>query len=134
MPRFRDRYTGAEPRRLAARPFRTPKEFMAGVGRLGHGLVREIYALNDAMQVAGLRNLVRHTSTGRPHDMPLTEDWLVDFSKVLRHRSLGPAEGSGLGAACRAPLRHRVGTGPMDPPMVSSCAILLRVRGVGCAR
>ena len=31
--------------------FRTPREFMAGVGRLGHGLVREIYSLNDQMEV-----------------------------------------------------------------------------------
>ena len=38
------------------------------------------------LEVVGLRDLLRHTSTGRPHDMPLTEDWLVDFSRLLRHR------------------------------------------------
>jgi hypothetical protein len=40
MPRFRDRYTDAEPRRIGGETFRAPREFMAGVGRLGHGLVR----------------------------------------------------------------------------------------------
>jgi hypothetical protein len=111
MPRFRDRYATAEPRRLAPTPHRTPREFMAGVGRLGHGLVREIYALSDTMDVTGLRNIVRHTSTGRPHEMPLTEDWLVDFSRFFaigssvpqRTRALGPHVArpfaTGLGAA-----------------------------------
>ena len=84
---------------------------MAGVGRLGHGLVREIYALNDQLEVMGLRNLVRQTSTGRPHDMPLTEDWLVDFSRFFAIGSSVPQTGAGAGAACRAALRHRAGGG-----------------------
>jgi hypothetical protein len=112
MPQFRDRYAAEAPRRLSARLFRTPREFMTGVGRMGHGLVREIYALNDQNEVMGLRSIVRHTSTGRPHDMPLTEDWLVDFSRFFaigtsvpqRARALGPhvarpfANGMGVGA------------------------------------
>jgi hypothetical protein len=74
--------------------------------------VREIYALNDATPIAGLRNLNHHTGTGRPHDMPLTEDWLVDFARFFaidgsepQHaRALGPhvarafATGTGVGA------------------------------------
>lgn len=99
LPKFRDRYTDSEPRRITAGPLGvTPREFMSGVARIGHGLVREIYALNDAMPVTGLRDLVRHTSTGRPHDMPLTEDWLLDFSRFFaigssvpqRARAIGP--------------------------------------------
>lgn len=98
MPRFRDRYAAEAPVRLAGGAFRAPKEFMAGVGRLGHGLVREIYALNATVEVAGLRTLLRHTSTGRPHDMPLTEAWLVDFARFFavggdapqRARAIGP--------------------------------------------
>ncbi|MFO1208187.1 MAG: hypothetical protein U1E40_03085 [Amaricoccus sp.] len=112
MPRFRQRYATGRPRPLAGAPiFGTPREFMAGVGRLGHGLVREIYALNDQMPVTGLRDLIRQTSTGRPHDMPLTEDWLVDFANFFaigasvpqRTRALGPHVArpfaTGLGAA-----------------------------------
>jgi len=99
MPKFRERYTDAEPRRITAGPLaRTPREFMAGVARIGHGLVREIYTLNDAAPVTGLRDIIRHTSTGRPHDMPLTEDWLLDFSRFFaigssvpqRARAIGP--------------------------------------------
>lgn len=94
LPALRGRY--AAPRSVDLR--RVPVEFTAGVGRLGHGLVREIYALNAQTQVAGLRSLLRHTSTGRPFEMPLTEDWLVDFSNFFaigghepqRARALGP--------------------------------------------
>jgi hypothetical protein len=111
MPRFRARYATRTPERLAGGDLATPREFMAGVGRLGHGLVREIYGLNDTIEVAGLRDLVRHTSTGRPREMPLTEDWLIDFSRFFaigssvpqRARAIGPHVArpfaSGLGAA-----------------------------------
>ncbi|MFT3975044.1 MAG: peroxidase family protein [Amaricoccus sp.] len=95
LPALRERY--ARPV-AAAGLHRVPVEFTAGVGRLGHGLVREIYTLNTQTQVAGLRTLLRHTSTGRPFEMPLTEDWLVDFSGFFavgdrepqRARALGP--------------------------------------------
>ncbi len=99
MPRLRNRYASAAPKRLWNAPMlATPPEFMAGVARLGHGMVREIYSLNDNVPVMGLRNIIRHTSTGRPHDMPLTEDWLVDFARFFkigasvpqRARALGP--------------------------------------------
>ncbi len=110
LPRFRDRYTSAEPRRLAsAELFRSPAEFMAGVGRLGHGLVREIYALNDQLQVAGLRNLARQTSTGRPHDMPLTEDWLVDFSRFFAIGSSVPQRARALGPHIARPFATGMG-------------------------
>jgi hypothetical protein len=112
MPRLRDRYAAGEPQRLDAAPRDgTPREFLAGVGRLGHGLVREIYALNDRSEVVGLRDLMRHTSTGRPHEMPLTGEWLVDFSRFFaigasvpqRARALGPhvarALATGVGSA-----------------------------------
>ena len=42
MPKLRARYLAAAPRRLSTAALaRAPREFMAGVGRLGHGLVRE---------------------------------------------------------------------------------------------
>ena len=84
---------------------------MAGVGRLGHGLVREIYSLNDQMQVAGLRNLVRQTSTGRPHDMPLTEDWLIDFSRFFAIGSSVPQRARALGPHVARPFATGMGVG-----------------------
>lgn len=92
-PRYQERPAGA-PVGLS----RVPAEFRDGVARLGHGLVREIYSLNDQNEVVGLRTLLRHTSTGRPFDMPLTEEWLLDFSRFFaiggsvpqRARALGP--------------------------------------------
>lgn len=81
MPELRAVYGGGRAQLpVGGRPFGTPPEFLKGVARLGHGLVREIYSLGPQMPVVGLRSLIRHTGTGRPHDMPLTEDWLVDFS------------------------------------------------------
>jgi hypothetical protein len=117
MPAFRDRYAAAQPRRLSEAPlFRTPREFMAGVGRLGHGLVREIYSLNEQMDVAGLRSLVRHTSTGRPHDMPLTEEWLLDFSRFFAIGSSVPQRARALGPHVARPFAtgSRVGTDGSD--------------------
>lgn len=99
MPELRAVYGGGRAQSPAGgRLPGTPPEFLKGVARLGHGLVREIYALGPQMPVVGLRSLVRHTGTGRPHDMPLTEDWLVDFSRFVavdgsepqRARALGP--------------------------------------------
>jgi hypothetical protein len=83
-PALRARYSGAAPQALSRDRLETsPLEFMSGVGRIGHVLVREIYSLNDQMPVVGLRSLIRHTSTGRPHEMPLTEDWLADFGRFF---------------------------------------------------
>lgn len=97
MPRFRARYAVPAPALLAAGGFRAPREFRDGVGRLGHGLVREIYALNDGLEVVGLRTLLRQTCTGRPHDMPLTERWLVDFSRFFQIGSPAPQPARAIG-------------------------------------
>lgn len=98
MPRFRERYVAATPGLLGGTGLPALREFMDGVRLVGHGLVREIYALNDTLDVVGLRTLLRQTSTGRPHEMPLTEAWLVDFSRFFeigpsvpqRARAIGP--------------------------------------------
>ncbi|MBP7002376.1 hypothetical protein [Amaricoccus sp.] len=98
-PRLRGRYVAAEPRLLSGAGLaRLPRAFMTGVARIGHGLVRETYALNDQRQFEGLRGLIRHNSSGRPADMPLTEDWLLDFGRffdfgdgrVQHARAIGP--------------------------------------------
>lgn len=115
MPRFRARYR--DPSHIAAAPRqRAPREFMAGVGRLGHGLVREIYALNDQMPVAGLRNLIRQTSTGRPYDMPLTEDWLVDFARFFAIAGSEPQMARALGPHVARPIATGAGLAAGDPP------------------
>jgi hypothetical protein len=112
MPELRERYTASPARRLsAAGIFRTPCEFMSGVGRLGHSLVREIYALNDQLKVTGLRDLIRQTSTGRPHDMPLTEDWLVDFSNFFAIGSSVPQRTRAIGPHVARPFATGLGVG-----------------------
>ena len=71
--------------------------------------MREIYALNDQMEVAGLRNLVRQTSTGRPSDMPLTEDWLVNFSRFFAIGSSVPQRARALGPHVARPFATGMG-------------------------
>lgn len=111
-PRVRDRYVRPSPQAISAAGLAAlPRTFMTGVARIGHSLVRDVYALNDQRPFEGLRNLIRHTSGGRPTDMPLTEDWLLDFSffydlgdgKVQFARAIGPhlARPFGLGGGVR---------------------------------
>ena len=99
MPRFRERYAARDAAAAVGGGALPHAGRVHGRRRAARArLVREIYSLNDQKQVAGLRNLVRQTRTGRPHDMPLTEDWLVDFSRFFaigssvpqRARALGP--------------------------------------------
>lgn len=94
---------------------RAPREFMDGVGRLGHGLVREIYALNDQMPLVGLRDVIRHTSSGRPGDMPLTEDWLVDFGRFFAIGSSVPQRARALGPHVARPMATGAGLAAGDP-------------------
>jgi Animal haem peroxidase len=109
-PELRERYTAARPRLLDARLRRGPApEFVAGVGRLGHVLVREVYALNDRSAAVGLRSLMRHTSTGRPHEMPLTADWLVDFSGFFAIAGSTPQHARALGPHVARALATGVG-------------------------
>ena len=92
--------------------FRTPREFMAGVGRLGpRARARDLCAERPDARSSGLRNLVRHTATGRPHDMPLTEDWLVDFSRFFAIGSSVPQRARALGPHVARPFATGLGVG-----------------------
>ncbi|MBA3323934.1 MAG: hypothetical protein H0T41_01185 [Rhodobacteraceae bacterium] len=135
LPKLRGRYVKPEPERLSSAPLAAmPRAFLSGVARLGHGLVREVYEINDRRTFEGLRSLVRHTGAGRPGDMPLTEDWLVDFArffdlddrKAQRARGLGPhvarpfALGGGVGLDAPTPsdglvLRDLIACTRVDP-------------------
>lgn len=112
MPGLRARYAGPQPRRLGDAPLPSaPAEFVAGVARLGHGMVREIYALNDQAPIMGLRNIIRHTGTGRPQDMPLTEDWLVDFGRFFAVGSSAPQMARALGPHVARPFAAGAASG-----------------------
>jgi hypothetical protein len=115
-PDLRARYIRDTPDRLSTAPLGgMPRAFMAGVARLGHGLVREIYSLNDQRPVVGLRDAIRHTSTGRPHEMPLTEDWLLDFGRFFAVGGSKPQFARALGPHIPRPFRLGGGVG-LDGP------------------
>ena len=129
-------HRSATPRRLdEAGFFRVPREFMAGVGPpRPRPRPARLYSLNDHTEVAGLRYLARHTSTGRPHEMPLTEDGPPDFSRFFaidRPYRRGPGR---WGRTSRAPSLPGWGWERTVPPMVSSCAIWSACSRKGSAR
>jgi len=105
---------------------------MTGVGRMGHHLVREIYSLNDRMPVAGLRNLVRHTSTGRPHDMPLTEDWLIEFSRFFAIGSSVPQKARALGPHIARPFAFSEKVAGLDAKSLRRIDLLIHKDLVAC--
>lgn len=60
--------------------WRMPLEFSHAVYRFGHAMVRGTYEINDDLRKQGLIQMVRRNSAMRPQDVPLTHDWLVDWS------------------------------------------------------
>ncbi len=114
IERLRPRYQRIPSRDTNRRPGRAPREFMAGVGRLGHGLVREIYTLNLQRPLVGLRDAIKHTSTSRPDQMPLTEDWLLDFSNFFAINS-SPQKARAIGPHVARPIAHGAGLAAGDP-------------------
>jgi hypothetical protein len=132
LPRLRPRYVRSEPRRLSRGPLAAmPRVFMNGVARIGHGLVREVYALNDRRPAEGLRSLIRHTSSGRPADMPLTEDWLLDFSRFFDIGDQKAQRARGLGPHAARPFALGGGVG-LDAPSPSDGLVLRDL--VACSR
>ncbi len=132
LPDLRSRYVRPVPERLSQAPLAgLPRVFMTGVARLGHGLVREIYALNDVRQTEGLRGLIRHNSLSRPMDMPLTEDWLLDFSRFFDMDGRKAQRARGLGPHVARPFALGGGVG-LDAPTPSDGLVLRDL--VACAR
>ena len=129
MPAFRARY--AEPRATAAASsFRAPKEFTAGVGRLGHGLVREIYPLNDESRSSGCARCSGTPAADDPRDAA-DRGLAGGFLPLLRHRSLGAAARPVARAARGPTLRRRRRPVGRKTRTVSSCVISRPVRAVG---
>lgn len=59
-------------------------EFSHAAHRIGHAMVRGTYAVNDEHTFTGVKDIVRFTSSRRPHEMPLASDWLVQWSKFFK--------------------------------------------------
>ena len=66
-----------------------PLEFSHGAFRSGHAMVRPGYILNDRMGMQDIGAILRQTAgTGGGARMPLTADWIVQWSRFF---TLGPA-------------------------------------------
>jgi hypothetical protein len=66
-----------------------PLEFSFAAFRFGHAMIRRSYDLNARRGRTGLSDVLAHTSDGRARDMPLSADWLVQWSRFF---DLGPGE------------------------------------------
>ncbi len=61
-----------------------PLEFAHAVCRFGHAMIRPQYVVRDTPRsVQRVRNVVATTSSRRPHRMPLTRKWIVQWSKFF---------------------------------------------------
>lgn len=69
-------------------------EFSHAAYRTGHSMVRGTYAVNDSHTFTGVKDIVRFTSSRRPHEMPLSDDWLVQWSRFfgLKGRKPNPSQ------------------------------------------
>jgi len=80
---------------------RMPLEFSHAAARFGHFMVRDHYQVNEQLigEDQAVKSMLRQTSAGRPWAMPLTDQWLIDWTTLfdkdrpapLRARRLGPA-------------------------------------------
>ncbi|MEQ9178838.1 MAG: peroxidase family protein, partial [Nitratireductor sp.] len=72
-------------------------------GRIGHAMIRQTYTINKRLNASDgfttVVDIVRHNSTFRPEKMPLSDDWVVNWSflfpigenKHLNSRVIGPS-------------------------------------------
>ena len=62
---------------------RVPFEFSNAAYRVGHYMVRSTYAVNEDHPFTGVKDIVRFSSARRSHEMPLSSDWLVQWSRFF---------------------------------------------------
>ena len=69
---------------------RMPLEFSHSAYRIGHSMVQSTYAVNDTHTFTGVKDIIRFTSSRRPFEMPLSSDWLVQWSRFFEMASGTP--------------------------------------------
>ncbi len=107
-------YTGPNPPQLDAKypgsQDGMPVEFLAGAFRFGHAMVRDAYRVN-ASEPRETDFALRQSSLRSPSDLPLNENWVVDWSRFFNiserapnfsHR-IGPTYAGALNATHRFP-------------------------------
>lgn len=71
---------------------RLPLEFSHAASRLGHAMVRQSYQFGDAFRVEGIRDAVMTSSNGRYWNLPLSENWVIQWSKFFDIANQGKAQ------------------------------------------
>jgi hypothetical protein len=63
-----------------------PIEFVFGAARVGHAMVRAAYKINDhiGLNQSGLGRLMGFSSSSPGADLPLPQDWVVDWRQLLK--------------------------------------------------
>lgn len=101
-----------------ARQRGVPIEFSHAAGRVGHAMVRQRYAFNDqgnsdVENEFSILSIVRQNSAFRPDEMPIADDWLIEWSRFFdlgkRHltmsRKIGPSFATSMVSRI-APITH----------------------------
>jgi hypothetical protein len=62
-----------------------PIEFVFGAARVGHAMVRAAYTINDhiSLSQSGLGRLMGFSSSSPGANLPLPQDWVVDWRRLL---------------------------------------------------
>ncbi len=61
----------------------TSVEFAFAAGRLGHAMVRNLYALNDAQRVS-LKTVIKTSSRHNPKELPIKKIYLIDWDLFFK--------------------------------------------------
>jgi hypothetical protein len=76
-------YANGEALLLGPTHGRIPLEFSHGAMRCGHAMVRDVYTVNRRFGATGINELLHLSSARRPHEMPLTHEWAVQWSQFF---------------------------------------------------
>ena len=90
---------------------RMPLEFSHSAYRIGHSMVRSTYAVNDTHTFTGLKDIIRFTSSRRAFEMPLSSDWLVQWSRFFDM----PGSKPGLSRLIRPEVAPALGVNDLFP-------------------
>ena len=91
-----------------------PLEFAHGAFRFGHAMVKDSYRVNNEMAAFTIHAL-EQSSLRSPRSLPVTHDWLVDWSRFFDTGLRPPNLSRRIGPSYSGPLRNTWAFPPLMP-------------------